>query len=126
MPNLFFEIQGWVLSKEFKGIQLPKAHVAQGLGLGFQYAISEFSRCIWTTMFEKRLLSFCRDNIIWWASSAFFVENPRYNYKAYSSAYTDAWESDTNIKYLRYAEVLLMKALNELGKLQSNSFVKPD
>lgn len=45
------------------------------------------------------------------------VENPRYNYKAYSSAFTDGWETDTNIKYLRYAEVLLMKAeaLNELG-----------
>lgn len=44
------------------------------------------------------------------------VENPRYNYKAYSSAYTDAWETDTNIKYLRYAEVLLIKAeaMNEL------------
>lgn len=46
------------------------------------------------------------------------VENPRYNYKAYSSAYTDAWETDVNIKYLRYAEVILMKAeaLNELGQ----------
>ncbi|MFT5714090.1 MAG: hypothetical protein ACI9WT_000632 [Flavobacterium sp.] len=46
------------------------------------------------------------------------VENLRYNYKAYSSAYTDAWESDTNIKYLRYAEVILMKAeaLNELAQ----------
>lgn len=44
------------------------------------------------------------------------VENPRYNYKAYSSAYTDAWETDVNIKYLRYAEVLLIKAeaMNEL------------
>lgn len=46
------------------------------------------------------------------------VENERYNYKAYSSAYTDAWETDVDIKYLRYAEVLLMKAeaLNELGQ----------
>jgi hypothetical protein len=46
------------------------------------------------------------------------VENPRYNYKAYSSAYSDAWESDTNIRYLRYAEVLLMiaEAKNELGQ----------
>lgn len=46
------------------------------------------------------------------------VENPRYNYKAYSSAYTDGWETDTNIKYLRYADVVLMKAeaLNELGQ----------
>ena len=46
------------------------------------------------------------------------VENERYNYKAYSSAYTSAWETDVDIKYLRYAEVLLMKAeaLNELGQ----------
>ncbi|MFV8339203.1 RagB/SusD family nutrient uptake outer membrane protein [Flavobacterium sp. LB3P21] len=46
------------------------------------------------------------------------VENPRYNYKAYSSAFTDGWETDVNIKYLRYAEVLLMKAeaLNELNQ----------
>lgn len=44
--------------------------------------------------------------------------NPRYNYKAYSSAFTNAWETDSNIKYLRYGEVLLMKAeaLNELGQ----------
>lgn len=46
------------------------------------------------------------------------VENPMYNFKAYSSSYTDAWETDANIKYLRYGEVLLMKAeaLNELGQ----------
>ena len=46
------------------------------------------------------------------------VENETYNYKAYSSSYTDAWETDVDIKYLRYAEVLLMKAeaQNELGQ----------
>ena len=46
------------------------------------------------------------------------VENPMYNYKAYSSSFTDAWETDTNIKYLRFAEVILMKAeaINELGQ----------
>lgn len=46
------------------------------------------------------------------------VENPMYNFKAYSSQYTDGWETDANIKYLRYAEVLLMKAeaLNELNR----------
>jgi hypothetical protein len=46
------------------------------------------------------------------------LENPMYNFKAYSSSYTDAWETDANIKYLRYGEVLLMKAeaLNELGQ----------
>lgn len=40
------------------------------------------------------------------------------NYKAYSSNYTDQGKADANIRYLRYAEVLLMKAeaLNELGQ----------
>ncbi len=47
------------------------------------------------------------------------VENPYYNYKAYSSNYTGADDSDTNIRYLRYSEVLLIKAeaLNELGQI---------
>lgn len=49
------------------------------------------------------------------------VENPMYNYKCYSSAFTDGWETDANIKYLRYSEVLLMKAeaLNELTQTSS-------
>jgi hypothetical protein len=44
--------------------------------------------------------------------------------KAYSSAYTDAWETDANIKYLRYAEVVLMKAeaLNELDQTPAAIF----
>lgn len=46
------------------------------------------------------------------------VENNYYNYKAYSSAFTGDDDSDANIRYLRYAEVLLMKAeaMNELGQ----------
>ena len=46
------------------------------------------------------------------------VENPFYNYKVYSSNYTGDDFSDANIRYLRYAEVLLMKAeaMNELGQ----------
>lgn len=46
------------------------------------------------------------------------VENKYYNYKAYSSAFYDKDATDTNIRYLRYAEVLLIKAeaLNELGQ----------
>lgn len=46
------------------------------------------------------------------------VENPFYNYKAYSSDFSGGDDSDTNIRYLRYAEVLLMKAeaMNELGQ----------
>lgn len=46
------------------------------------------------------------------------VENPYYNFKAYSSNFTGGDDSDTNIRYLRYAEVLLMKAeaMNELAQ----------
>lgn len=46
------------------------------------------------------------------------VENPYYNYKAYSSNFSGDDFTDANIRYLRYAEVLLMKAeaLNELGQ----------
>ncbi|EJL69157.1 RagB/SusD family nutrient uptake outer membrane protein [Chryseobacterium populi] len=46
------------------------------------------------------------------------VAAPYYNYKAYSSAFTGSDDSDANIRYLRYSEVLLMKAeaMNELGQ----------
>ena len=60
-----------------------------------------------TTLYDGRVIPLSPDD-----------KNLGYNYKAYSSAFTDAWETDANIKYLRYAEVLLMKAeaLNELGQ----------
>lgn len=38
------------------------------------------------------------------------ADNERYNQKAYSSAFSDAWETGKNIRILRYAEVLLMNA----------------
>lgn len=46
------------------------------------------------------------------------TDNPYYNYKAYSSQYSADARSNVNIRYLRYAGVLLMKAeaLNELGR----------
>jgi len=46
------------------------------------------------------------------------VENKFYNYKAYSSNYRDQASTDVNIRYLRYAEILLIKAeaMNELGQ----------
>jgi hypothetical protein len=45
------------------------------------------------------------------------VTNPRYNYKAYSSVNPDAWETGLNLRYLRYSEMLLLRAeaFNELG-----------
>ncbi len=46
------------------------------------------------------------------------TENKFYNYKAYSSNYRDQASTDVNIRYLRYAEILLIKAeaMNELGQ----------
>lgn len=45
------------------------------------------------------------------------TENPRYNEKAYSSANAGSGDGDKNIRVLRYAEILLIKAeaANELG-----------
>lgn len=47
------------------------------------------------------------------------VINPRSNYKAYSSDFTTDYYSDRGVKFLRYAEILLIKAeaLNELGQV---------
>lgn len=49
------------------------------------------------------------------------VENPRYNEKAYSSANVGDGDGDKNIRVLRYAEILLIKAEAEaqLGNLQA-------
>ena len=48
------------------------------------------------------------------------VENPMYNYKAYSSANAGADDTDKNIRYLRLGEVYLIfaEAANELGRTQ--------
>lgn len=48
------------------------------------------------------------------------VENPRYNQKAYSSANAGSSDGDKNMRMMRYAEVLLIKAeaLNELGQTE--------
>jgi len=53
------------------------------------------------------------------------VENPRYSKKAYSSANAGQDDGDKNIRVLRYAEVLLIRAeaLNELG--QSSAALTP-
>ncbi|SHG18011.1 Starch-binding associating with outer membrane [Flavobacterium micromati] len=117
-----FEIQG-VGSIPIRGIQnysvSQGARGAGGWGWGFNtpslsllnaYEVGDLRRnatiiFAGTTLYDGRVVPTT-------------VENPRYNYKAYSSAIPDAEQSDTNIKYLRFAEVLLMKAeaLNELNQ----------
>ncbi|MGS2761955.1 RagB/SusD family nutrient uptake outer membrane protein [Sinomicrobium sp. M5D2P9] len=53
------------------------------------------------------------------------VQNPRYNEKAYSSANAGNNDTDKNIRVIRFAEVLLIRAeaLNELG--QSSDALTP-
>jgi hypothetical protein len=51
-----------------------------------------------------------RGTTLYEQSNSITAENERYNFKAYFPAFTDGWETDVNIKYLRYAEVVLMKA----------------
>lgn len=53
------------------------------------------------------------------------VENPRYSEKAYSSANAGQSDGDKNIRVLRFAEILLIRAeaLNELG--QSSAALAP-
>ncbi|TDE07074.1 RagB/SusD family nutrient uptake outer membrane protein [Flavobacterium sandaracinum] len=121
-PESIFEIQG-VGSIPIKGIQnysvSQGARGAGGWGWGFNtpsesllnaYEVGDVRKnatiiFAGTTLYDGRVVPTT-------------VENPRYNYKAYSSAIPDADQSDTNIRYLRYAEVLLMKAeaLNELNQ----------
>lgn len=49
------------------------------------------------------------------------ANNPYYNYKAYTTINPGSDDNDVNIRYLRYAEVLLMKAeaLNETNQIEA-------
>ncbi|WP_372744126.1 RagB/SusD family nutrient uptake outer membrane protein [Lutibacter sp.] len=51
-----------------------------------------------------------RGETLWDGREVFTVENDRYNEKAYSSASAGASDGDKNIRIIRYAEVLLIKA----------------
>lgn len=119
-----FEING-VGSVPIKGIQgysnTQGVRGAGGWGWGFNTAskslvdayepgdVRKAATIIFrgTTLYDGREIPLSPDD-----------HNQGYNFKAYSSQFTDAWETDANIKYLRYGEVLLMKAeaLNELGQ----------
>lgn len=59
-----------------------------------------------------------RNGTLWDGREVGNTENAMYNYKAYSSSAPGSAWNDKSIMYLRYAEVLLIKAevANELGK----------
>ncbi len=118
-----FEIQGFGSPSTAKGVQgysvSQGARGAGGWGWGFNTPSQSLVNAYETGDVRK-------DATIIFAGTTLYdgrvvpntVENPRYNYKCYSSNFTDGWETDANIKCLRFAEVLLMKAeaLNELGQ----------
>lgn len=65
-----------------------------------------------------------RDGILWDGRDIGNTENAMYNYKAYTSNSPDASYNDKSILYMRYAEVLLIKAeaANEIGKQEDALF----
>ncbi|WP_338645278.1 RagB/SusD family nutrient uptake outer membrane protein [Flavobacterium sp. KS-LB2] len=117
-----FEIQGTgsVPAKGISGYSNTQgARGAGGWGWGFNTPSQSLVNAYETGDVRKNATIIFRGTTLYDGRVVpFTVENERYNYKAYSSAFTDGWETDVNIKYLRYAEVLLMKAeaLNELGQ----------
>ncbi|MGL2994969.1 RagB/SusD family nutrient uptake outer membrane protein [Flavobacterium sp. TSSA_36] len=120
-----FEIQGTSLnnSSQAKGIkqysQVQGARGAGGWGWGFNTPSQSLINAYETGDVRKAATIIFRGTTLYDGRVVpNTVENAAYNYKAFSSKFTDADDSDTNIKYMRYAEVLLMKAeaLNELGQ----------
>lgn len=117
-----YEIQG-VASLPIKGIkqysQVQGARGAGGWGWGFNTPSQSLIDAYEPGDLRKNATIIFRGTTLYDGRVVpNTVENAAYNYKAFSSNFTDADDSDTNIKYMRYAEVLLMKAeaLNELGQ----------
>lgn len=118
-PESIFEIQG-VGSIPAKGIQqYSQVQFPASEGWGFNVPSQSLVNAYEVGDVRKEATIMNRGSVLYdgrLISST--VAYPYYNYKAYSSSFTTSDHSDANIRYLRYAEVLLMKAeaLNELGQ----------
>lgn len=123
-PESLFEIQarGEIVSHGVQQYSVTQgARGPSGWGWGFNTPSEDLENA-----FNNASDSIRRDATIIFAGETLFdgrevsagVENPRYNEKAYSSAYTEQEDTDKNIRVLRYAEILLIRAeaLNELGQ----------
>ncbi|WP_294245539.1 RagB/SusD family nutrient uptake outer membrane protein [uncultured Chryseobacterium sp.] len=119
-----FEIQGtYDAVNNYNGIQgysvIQGGRGNEGWGWGFNSPSATLQNAYEAGDVRKNATIITAGNTLWdgrYIPSG--LTNPRYNYKAYPGLHADAWETDSNIKVLRYAEVLLMKAeaLNELGQ----------
>lgn len=125
-PESVFEIQGKGTTPN-RGVQgyfeSQGARGDGGWGWGFNTPTEDLDRA-YETGDTRRDGTIIRRGTILWDGQVVSpnAENPRYNYKAYISrtreSYNgDNWETNKNIRVLRYAEVLLMnaEAANELG-----------
>ncbi len=121
-----FEINGWG-SDPAKGIQqysqTQGARGAGGWGWGFNIPSASLLNAYETGDTRKAAtIIFAGQTLYDGRVVPATVNNPYYNYKAYSpnNGNPGADHTDTNIRYLRFAEVLLMKAeaLNELNDLE--------
>jgi hypothetical protein len=120
-----FEIQGTGLASAPQGIkqysQIQGARGTGGWGWGFNTPSESLLNAYEANDVRKNAtIMFRGDTLYDDRVVPANADNLMYNYKAYSSAFSGQDNSDTNIKYLRYAEVILMKAeaLNELGQTQ--------
>lgn len=119
-----FEVQGYGLNpaKGIAGYSVSQgARGAGGWGWGFNTPSQSLVNAYEAG--DERMgatIMFAGSTVLWDTGLVVpaTVENPRYNYKAYAGSTSGNWESDVNIRYMRYAEVLLMiaEAKNELGQ----------
>ena len=123
-PESLFEIQGRgeIIAHGVQQYSTTQgARGTSGWGWGFNTPSEDLLNA-----FNKNSDSIRRDATIIFAGETLFdgrevsssVENPRYSEKAYSSANAGQADGDKNIRVLRFAEILLIRAeaLNELGQ----------
>ncbi|WP_235131442.1 RagB/SusD family nutrient uptake outer membrane protein [Chryseobacterium indicum] len=119
-----FEIQGtYDVNNNYNGIQgystVQGGRGSEGWGWGFNTPSATLQNTYENGDTRKNATIITLGTTLWDGRYVpTNLTNSRYNYKAYPGAHADAWETDVNIKVLRYAEVLLMKAeaLNETSQ----------
>lgn len=100
--------------------QTQGARGTTGWGWGFnvpsQDLLDDFNQSKDTIRRDATIIF--RNSVLWDGRIVGATENPMYNLKAYSSANTEADDTDKNIRYLRLGEIYLIQAeaANELGK----------
>jgi starch-binding outer membrane protein, SusD/RagB family len=128
-PESVFEIQGqngaegWGIGG-YSEIQRARGTVTGGFGgWGFNTPTADLEAAYETGDVRKDATIYKRGQTLWdGAVVANDVTNPRYSYKAYASQTQetnyDGWNTNKNIRILRYAEVLLInaEAANEIGQ----------